>query len=121
MAPPDLRRLAQLWHPAKDWSRRWYFGRGQFEDGVTEAPYPLPEDAEQLRARIAQFNAERLLVWEEASPARAVGIWALDFVACRHFRTPVPASMWYRLVKAQGAESDVGSTARAGSASSVEP
>jgi hypothetical protein len=86
----------QLWHPGADWSKTWYFGPA-LDHGVAEAPYPLPQEAQQLRARIALFNASGRLSWEEHSPTREVGMWAIDFVACRHFRTPVPATMWYRL------------------------
>lgn len=88
---------SQMWHPAADWSGRWYFGPAHVSSGSTEAPYSLPASADELRARIAQFNASRRLRWEEHSPALAIGLWALDFIACRHFRIPVPASMWYHL------------------------
>lgn len=86
---------AQIWHPGDDWRCRWYFGPAHVNTGVTEAPYPLPAQAQDLRARIQKFNASGRLKWEQDSPARAVGLWAIDFLACRHFRTPVPASMWY--------------------------
>lgn len=86
---------AQIWHPADDWRVGWYFGPAHVNAGVTEAPYPLPTQAQDLRVRIQKFNASGRLKWEQNSPARAVGLWAIDFLACRHFRTPVPASMWY--------------------------
>lgn len=88
---------AQLWHPAPDWSERWYFGPAHVRSGISEAPYPLPPAAGELRARVGKFNVSARLRWEENSPAMNVGLWALDFVACRHFQTPVPASMWYRI------------------------
>ena len=88
---------SQLWHPAADWSRRWYFGPAHVAGGSTEAPYGLPSTAHELRERIRKFNGTGRLHWEENSPALATGLWALDFIACRHFRTPVPASMWYHL------------------------
>jgi hypothetical protein len=87
----------QLWHPAENWSGNWYFGPGHHREGSTEAPYPLPLKATSLSTRIAQFNELGRLQWEENSPTLPLGLWALDFVACRHFRTPVPASMWYRI------------------------
>ncbi len=60
---------------------------------------PLPTRAQDiLRARIEKFNASGHLKWEQNSPARAVGLWAIDFLACRHFRTPVPTSMWYQIM-----------------------
>ena len=88
---------SQLWHPAADWSAKWYFEPAHWGSGSTEAPYALPASAQALRDRIAQFNATGRLRWEESSPALAMGLWPLDFIACRHFRTPVPASMWYYL------------------------
>ncbi len=94
-AYPDVG--SQLWHPSIDWSANWYFGSAHDAHGSTEAPYRLPTSAQALRDRIAQFNATGRLRWEEGSPALAIGLWPLDFVACRHFRTPVPASMWYQL------------------------
>lgn len=90
---------AQLWHPPHDWYKNWYFGPAHVDSGVSEAPYPLPAEAQELRNRIAMFNVSDRLQWEQHSPARALGIWALDFIACRHFRTPVPASVWYVLVR----------------------
>lgn len=44
-----------------------------------------------------QFLERPEFDWVESSPTREVGIWALDFVACRHFRMLVPASAWYQL------------------------
>lgn len=88
---------SQLWHPSADWTKKWYFEPAHQGSGSTEAPYALPASAQALRQRITQFNATGRLQWEENSPALAIGLWPLDFIACRHFRTPVPASMWYRL------------------------
>ena len=88
---------SQLWHPTAGWATKWYFEPAHQGSGSTEAPYALAASAQALRDRIAQFNATGRLRWEEDSPALAVGLWPLDFIACRHFRTPVPASMWYHL------------------------
>ena len=88
---------SQLWHPTAEWASNWYFGPAHQGSGSTEAPYALPASAQTLRDRIAQFNATGRLRREEKSPALAMGLWPLDFIACRHFRTPVPASMWYYL------------------------
>lgn len=103
---------AQIWHPPSDWSQRWYFGAAHHHDGMSEAPYPLPTAAGELRARIAQFVASGRLRWEEDSPTMKVGLWALDFLACRHFHTPVPASMWYRIAPSSTATCESTATAR---------
>jgi hypothetical protein len=92
---------AQLWHPTIDWPKRWYFGPAHIENGESEAPFNLPPLPGDLRRRTVDFlNIERFQ-WAEHSPTRPVGIWALDFLACRHFRTPVPAAFWYRIAKAR--------------------
>lgn len=97
---------AQLWHPAVDWRLAWYFEPGHCRHGSSEAPYAMPPDAAALRARIKEFNASQVLQWEEHSPAFAVGLWPIDFLACRHFRTPVPASVWYSLAAPDAAASE---------------
>lgn len=86
---------AQLWHPAAGWVERWYFGR-PLDLGDAEAPYALPSDVEEMRQRMADFLKRPEYDWVEASPSRRVGLFGLDFVACRHYRVPVPASAWYR-------------------------
>ncbi|MET3821101.1 hypothetical protein ACVK00_000015 [Burkholderia sp. PvR073] len=86
---------AQLWHPTNDWPGNWYFG-GSLEHGEAEAPYALLPSIVDMKQRIKQFLERPEFDWIESSQTRTVGLWALDFVACRHFRMPVPASAWYR-------------------------
>ncbi|WP_454711342.1 hypothetical protein [Cupriavidus nantongensis] len=88
---------AQLWHPTGDWHARWYF-RGTLDQGETEAPYTLPPAIEGMRQRIGDFISLKNYDWIASSPSLAAGIWAIDFIACRHFRIPVPASAWYRFM-----------------------
>lgn len=88
---------AQLWHPTGDWYKRWYF-QNICATGVSEAPYEIPETAELLRSRICKFLELPEYQWIEASRAKQFGLWGLDFIACRHFRMPVPASAWYHFV-----------------------
>lgn len=103
---------AQLWHPATDWRLTWYFEPGHHRHGSSEAPYLMPPSASTLRERIKAFNANRVLQWEEHSPALAIGLWPIDFLACRHFRTPVPASVWYYMASnlSESGEGEVAST-----------
>ena len=91
---------AQLWHPTTDWPKSWYFGPGYIEGGESEAPFDMPPLADDLRQRVARFQEIERFKWIEHSQSLPAGIWALDFLACRHFRTPVPAAFWYRLGKA---------------------
>lgn len=88
---------AQLWHPTTDWPTHWYFG-GSLKHGETEAPYVLPTEIAEMRQRMTDFMGLQKYDWVESSPSRDVGIWAIDFIACRHFQTPVPASVWYRFI-----------------------
>lgn len=88
---------AQLWHPTSDWHAHWYFD-GSLDQGETEAPYTLPSDIEEMRQRVKSFIRLKDYDWSTSSPSLAAGIWAIDFIACRHFRMPVPASAWYRFM-----------------------
>ncbi len=98
---------AQLWHPIKEWPNSWYFGES-LDQGEAEAPYALLPSAAEMRQRMKQFLERSEFDWVDSSPTREVGLWALDFVACRHFRMPVPASAWYRLaIKSSEDESAV--------------
>lgn len=98
---------AQLWHPTAEWPRQWYYQATQHELGDTEAPYALPEDPASLCSRVEEFLKLERYDWATHSPAIPVGLWALDFVACRHFQTPVPASCWYRVA---GRKNDSGNS-----------
>jgi hypothetical protein len=89
---------AQLWHPTSDWPTHWYFGEA-LSHGETEAPYALPSEIAEMRQRMSDFMDLNDYDWAASSPSRGLGIWAMDFIACRHFRVPVPASAWYRLMK----------------------
>ncbi len=93
---PYAKVCAQLWHPTKEWPDSWYFG-GSLDQGEAEAPYALLPSTADMRLRMTQFLERPEFDWVESSPTRKVGLWALDFLACRHFRMPVPASAWYRL------------------------
>lgn len=96
---------AQLWHPTPEWPQRWYFG-GAIAEGETEAPYELPADPQALVERMRVFLRNPRYDWIANSPVQAVGMWALDFIACRHFRMPVPASAWYRLLPKEPAAAE---------------
>lgn len=89
---------AQLWHPTTGWHLQWYF-RACLDRGDTEAPYVLLPSTEEMRQRMAEFLKREEYDWIGSSPSIAHGLWALDFMACRHFRMPLPASAWYRLTE----------------------
>ena len=89
----------QLWHPTAEWPRQWYFKASHYEFGDSEAPYTLPMDPVELCSRVDEFHKLERYDWTSQSPTVQVGLSALDFIACRHFQTPVPASFWYRVAK----------------------
>lgn len=101
VAGPYSAVCAQLWHPTNDWPQSWYFG-GALEHGESEAPYALPPSKSEMCERITHFLERPDFDWVQSSPTRDLGLWALDFIACRHFRIPVPASVWYRLLNVTG-------------------
>lgn len=87
----------QLWHPTAEWPQQWYYQAAHHELGDTEAPYALPEEPASLCSRVDEFLKLERYEWAVHSLAVPAGLFALDFVACRHFQMPVPASFWYRV------------------------
>lgn len=112
-AGPYAKVCAQLWHPTKEWPSSWYF-RGSLNEGEAEAPYVLLSSNKEMKFRMKQFLERPEFDWVESSPTRMVGIWALDFIACRHFRMPVPASAWYRLGNERPVEAEDAQVTAAG-------
>jgi hypothetical protein len=88
---------AQLWHPVQGWHSHWYF-KSCLDEGEAEAPYVLLPSTSEMRRRIAEFLERDEYDWVKCSPSTPHGLWGIDFMACRHFRMPVPASAWYRLL-----------------------
>jgi hypothetical protein len=87
----------QLWHPEKDLYQHLYFQSAHSESGVTEAPIPI-----QLLATASEYREQMQMICESEfgkvfleSPAAQSGLIALDFIAYRHFSTPVPPVFWY--------------------------
>lgn len=79
----------QLWHPTQDLLKHLYFHMAQYQCGESEAPIKLPETAQEFRGRMRAILESSRHNIIEFSPAWREGIPAIDFVACRHFRTPV--------------------------------
>jgi len=89
----------QLWHPTQDLSKHLYFHMAQYQCGESDAPIHLPDTAQEFRDRMkAILDSPRHNIIE-SSPAWCKGLPALDFVACRHFRTPVPPFLWFQLLR----------------------
>ena len=90
----------QLWHPTKDLPKHLYFRMAQYQCGESEAPIKLPDTAEEFRSRMKAILESSQHNIVESSPAWNEGIPAIDFVACRHFRTPVAPFLLCKLLRA---------------------
>ncbi|EGR9583690.1 hypothetical protein I4X67_001444 [Salmonella enterica subsp. enterica serovar Carmel] len=90
---------SQLWHPTNDLYRHLYFHQAQYITGETEAPITFPDNMNNYQDRMNELRAkDRYNIFTESSAAKA-GLTILDFIACRHFRTPVPPALWYNMQK----------------------
>lgn len=88
----------QLWHPEKDLYQYLYFQPAHFDSGATEAPIRLLPTAEEYRKHMSVIRESEFgKVLLDSSAAKA-GLFALDFIAHRHFSTPVSPVFWYSLV-----------------------
>lgn len=87
----------QLWHPVKDVFQWLYFQVAHYVSGETEAPIALPEGIEEHRERMLKLvESDRHNILTESSALHA-GLFSIDLIACRHFRTLVPPLYWYPL------------------------
>lgn len=90
---------AQLWHPTNNLYHHLYFHQAQYVTGETEAPITFPDSMNIHQDRMNELREmDRYNFFKESSAAKA-GLTILDFIACRHFRTPVPPALWYHLQK----------------------
>lgn len=88
---------AQLWHPTDNLFEHLYFHQAQYVTGETEAPIIFPDSINDYQDRMEQLKEmDRYSFFSESSAVKA-GLTILDFIAFRHFRTPVPPALWYRL------------------------
>ncbi|WP_145538897.1 hypothetical protein [Yersinia alsatica] len=90
---------AQLWHPTNDLYHHLYFHQAQYVLGETEAPITFPDNMNDYQARMDELKEMDRYNFFTESSARKAGLTVLDFIACRHFRTPVPPALWYHLQK----------------------
>lgn len=84
----------QLWYPDEKTDEVRFRGPAHFESGIAEAPVELPAEAEEMRALMKRTREESPVKEKIQSSATAAGLPWLDFIACRHFRTPVDPSFW---------------------------
>ncbi len=85
----------QLWHPTDNVWQHLYFQNACRVNGETEAPITLPESVNDFREQmkglleLSKFNVL------ESSPGFKAGLVMIDFIAYRHFRSPVPPFLCY--------------------------
>jgi len=87
----------QLWYPDEKTDEVRFRGPAHFESGIEEAPVDLPAGAEDMRALMKRIRDESPVKARIESSATAAGLPWLDFVACRHFRTPLDPFFWQAL------------------------
>lgn len=88
----------QVWYPDDKTTEVLYAGPA-LETGITEAPIVLPPTAEEMRARIWKIRTESPAKSQLVTSAEQAGIGWLDFIASRHFRTPLDPAFWQSLEK----------------------
>lgn len=92
---------SQLWYPTNDLYKHLYFHPAQSFTGETEAPITFPDNMSDYKNRMDELREnERYNIFKNSSAVQA-GLTILDFIACRHFRTPVPSVLWYGMQKKQ--------------------
>lgn len=87
----------QVWYPDEKTAESLYSGPA-LDTGITEAPIVLPPTAEEMRARIRGILTESPVKARIIKSTEREGIGWLDFIASRHFRTPLDPAFWQDLV-----------------------
>jgi hypothetical protein len=96
----------QLWYPDEKTDDFLYHGPAHYEGGISEAPVILPATAEEMRASIRKARAESPISKRTLSSAFVAGLPFLEFISCRHFRTPVDPASWQLLNPESDMEND---------------
>lgn len=88
----------QIWYPDEKTAEVLYAGSA-VETGITEAPIVLPPTTKEMRDRIRKIRADSPAKQEYLTSAQKVGLWWLDFIANRHFRTPLDPILWQEIAE----------------------
>jgi len=86
----------QLWHPTEDVFQHLYFHNSCRYSGESEVPISLPESMDEYRDQMKQLMGLSKFDVLKFSPGFRTGLGMIDFIACRHFRTPVPPYLCYK-------------------------
>ena len=89
----------QLWYPDEKTDEIMYRGPAHYETGITEAPVELPATADEMQTSMKKTRTESPVKEPAQSSASKAGIGWLDFIASRHFRTPLNPGLWQTLRK----------------------
>jgi hypothetical protein len=96
----------QLWHPDANLYNFLYFKSAHFSCGASEAPIKLPEAAIEWRTYMSKILASDQSAISIASTALSAGFGAIDLIAFRHFKTPIPPYFWYQFLKLNALSED---------------
>jgi len=94
----------QLWHPDKDLYQHLYYNPAHFKSGTSQAPIELPLDLEDYKKQMMLILDSEFGKAITKSPGAKSGMLGLDFIAFRHFSTPVPPATWYGLLIIQATD-----------------
>ena len=86
----------QLWYPDELTDAFRYRGPAIHESGISDAPTELPDTAEEMREQIRGTRTDSPVKDQIATSAAQAGLPFLDFIACRHFRTPMDPAFWQK-------------------------
>jgi hypothetical protein len=87
----------QVWYPDEKTAEALYVGSA-VDTGISEAPIVLPPTTKDMRDRIRTICTDSPARHKYITSAQKVGIGWLDFIANRHFRTPLNPVLWHKLV-----------------------
>jgi len=89
----------QLWHPVKeDFFDYLYFQCACYESGESEAPITFDKNMGNYSDRMKLIIGSDRHEVVESSPGYQSNLFGLDFIAMRHFRTPIPPMFWYKFL-----------------------
>lgn len=89
---------SQLWHPTDGFYNHIYFHQTQHISGETEIPIKFPDDMYDYQDRMYSLRENERYNISKKSIAAQSSIFFLDFIAYRHFRTPVQPALWYSIL-----------------------
>lgn len=87
----------QLWHPTEDVAQHQYFHNACRNNGESEVPISLPEAMSEYRDQMKGLLSLSKFDVLKSSPGFNSGLGMIDLIAFRHFRSPVPPYLCYKV------------------------